>query len=569
MIKMSKTQSKFAFNMGRLGHLLVLLLRKKKSAFGLTIIIFFAVVAIEAPLFTPYNSLGENPKERFFPLAIGSAAPTWLRVLPTWLGGNPGLSENMLVIENAGLPKLVEEGGEWNITTEGEGISHEVREDVGFWSAPPGFRMYAQNGSFEIQFSRESGIVYNQSKVFLYHEFYYPFEGFIGRFIGNIELFVNGSTTHGKLDVPINVTVYLGHLDGKLWKVWPCPYELGRSCPPIGFALDAYRQPWGIDRPGSGLAGAPPFGDYGWIVSRSSTASVGSHIDSESGALLNSMTEFRQTGYPQRVIFSTPGMYVYGVEITFLDQKSPDKQVETSVFIDDFGLLLHGTSFSLLGTDHHGRSLFAQLVYGTRISLYLGLLVAVFSVVVGLAVGLAAGYLGKFVDELLMRITDVLLVLPGLPLLIVLVAVLGSSIENLIILLGVLGWMGFARMIRSTVLSIKERPFIEAAKAVGAGPLHIIINHVLPSVMSLTYVSLATAVPGAITAEASLAWLGFYDPLRMSWGRMLNGVFEANAITNWWWVVPPGLAISLISVAFILLGFALDEVLNPKLRLRR
>lgn len=569
MINMSKTPSKFAFTVRRLGHFLVLLLRKKKSAFGLAIIILFAVVAIEAPLLTPYNSLGEDRKARFFPLAVGSTAPTWLRHLPTWLGGNPDLSENMFIIKKTGLPKLVEEGGEWNSTTEGEGISYETCEDVGFWSAPPGFRTYGENGSLEIQFSRESGIAYNQSKAFLYHEFYYPFTGFPGRFIGNIELLVEGSTTHGKLDVPINVTVYLGHLDGKLWKVWPSPNEVGWSNAPIGFALDEYRQPWGINRPESGLAGAPPFGDYGWIVSRCSTASGGSHIDSESSNLVNNKTEFGLEGYPQRVIFSTPGMYVYGVEIAFLDQKNPDKQVETSVFIDDFGLLFHGTSFGLLGTDHHGRSLFAQLVYGTRISLYLGLLVAVFSVVLGLAVGLAAGYLGKFMDELLMRITDVLLVLPGLPLLIVLVAVLGASIENLIILLGVLGWMGFARMIRSTVLSIKERPFVEAAKAVGAGPLHIIINHVLPSVMSLTYVSLATAVPGAITAEASLAWLGFYDPLRMSWGRMLNGVFEANAITNWWWVVPPGLAISLISVAFILLGFALDEVLNPKLRLRR
>jgi peptide/nickel transport system permease protein len=87
--------------------------------------------------------------------------------------------------------------------------------------------------------------------------------------------------------------------------------------------------------------------------------------------------------------------------------------------------------------------------------------------------------------------------------------------------------------------------------------------------MSLTYISLATSVPGAITAEASLAWLGFFDPLKMSWGRMLNAVFEANAIRNWWWVLPPGLLISLLSVAFILVGYALDEVLNPKLRLRK
>lgn len=569
MIKMAKPQSKFRFTIGRLAHFLKLLLKKKKSAFGLAIIALFVIVAVEAPLLTPYNALGEDVKEGGFPVAVFSTAPTWLRYLPRWLGGNPDLSENMRVIEHSGLPKLVKDGGEWNITIEGEGISCRTREDVGFWSAPPGFRAGEQNGSLEITFSRGSGTLYNQTKVFIWHEFYYPYSGPPGRFIGNIELLVNGSTTYGKLDVPIEVTIYLGHLNGKVWKVWPSPWVPGVSNPPIGFALDAFRQPWGIDRPESGLPGAPPFGDYGWIVSRSSTASRGSQIDSESNSLVNALTEFGEQSHPQRVIFNGTGNYVYGIEIVFLDQKSPDKSVETNVFIDDFGLLLQGTSFGLLGTDHHGRDLFSQLVYGTRISLYLGILVAVFSVIIGLAVGLAAGYLGRFVDELLMRITDILLVLPGLPLLIVLVAVLGASIQNLIILLGVLGWMGFARMVRSTVLSIKERPFVEAAKAVGAGPFHIIIHHVLPSVMSLTYISLATAVPGAITAEASLSWLGFYDPQIMSWGRMLNGVFEANAITNWWWVVPPGLAISLISVAFILLGYALDEVLNPKLRLRR
>jgi ABC-type dipeptide/oligopeptide/nickel transport system permease subunit len=563
---MAQTESKFSFTMGRLWRFVKTLLLKKKSAFGLTIIMGFIVVALGAPLITPYSGLGEDRRQRFFPLSGASVAPVWLRHLPTWLGGNPDLSENMVIIKQCGLPRLVEDDGEWNLTKTGEGISYEVREDEGFWSAPPGFKDFAENGSFMIQFTREPGDHYNQSRVLFYHEFDYTYTGPPSRFIGNIELLVNGTTTNGKLDVPVNVTVYLGHADGRWWKVWPCPIIAGISRP-IGFALDAEGQPWGIDKPESGLPGSPPQGDYGWIVSRSSAVSSASHIDSQATQLVNNMTAFGE--YPEQDIFSAPGEYVYGIEIIFLAQESPDEHVETSVFIDDFGLLLHGTCFGYLGTDHHGRSLFAQLVYGARISLYLGILVAVFSVVVGLAVGLAAGYLGKFMDELLMRITDVLLVLPGLPLLIVLVAVLGASIENLILLLGVLGWMGFARMVRSSVLSIKERPFVEAAKAVGAGPLHIIVYHILPSVMSLTYISLATSVPGAITAEASLAWLGFFDPLKMSWGRMLNAVFEANAIRNWWWVLPPGLLISLLSVAFILVGYALDEVLNPKLRLRK
>jgi peptide/nickel transport system permease protein len=163
-----------------------------------------------------------------------------------------------------------------------------------------------------------------------------------------------------------------------------------------------------------------------------------------------------------------------------------------------------------------------------------------------------------------------LLVLPTLPLLIVMVAVLGANLNNLILLLGLLGWMGFARTVRSQVLSLKERPFVEAAIAIGAGKTHIIIKHILPNVMSLVYVSLATAVPGNIVAEAALSWLGFYDPNVMSWGRMLHDVQNtAGAIYNWWWVIPPGLCIAVLAVSFIMIGYALDEALNPRLRMRR
>jgi peptide/nickel transport system permease protein len=151
----------------------------------------------------------------------------------------------------------------------------------------------------------------------------------------------------------------------------------------------------------------------------------------------------------------------------------------------------------------------------------------------------------------------------------VLFAVLGASIENLIILNGFLGWMGFAKVVRSQVLSIRERSFIEAAKASGAGRSYIIFRHVLPNVMGLVYVSLALSVPGAIVSEAALSWLGFADPRRMSWGRMLYEMQVHNAVTKWWWVIPPGLCIAAISVAFILLGYALDDVLNPRLRVRR
>jgi peptide/nickel transport system permease protein len=279
---------------------------------------------------------------------------------------------------------------------------------------------------------------------------------------------------------------------------------------------------------------------------------------------------YRYAVYPERDVFGTqPQNMTLGVEITFLG-KPTINNAETTVFIDGLYFRAYGTSWGMLGTDKYGRDLLAQLIYGVRLSLYVGLLASIIGVVLGLIVGLSAGYLGKAVDELLMRFSDALLVIPGLPLLIVLVAVLGATINNLIILLGLLGWMGFARTVRSQVLSLRERPFIEAAKAAGAGKIHIMTRHVLPNVMSLVYVTLATSVPGAVVAEASLSWLGFYDPSVMSWGRMLNAVqFEASgAYDKWWWALPPGLCIALLALSFILIGFSMDEVLNPRLRAR-
>jgi peptide/nickel transport system permease protein len=198
-----------------------------------------------------------------------------------------------------------------------------------------------------------------------------------------------------------------------------------------------------------------------------------------------------------------------------------------------------------------------------------GFLSAVLAVGIGLIVGLFAGFLGGVADEASMRINDFMLVLPGLPLMMVLVTILGTSVDVLIIILGLLGWNGFARLVRSQVLSLKERPFVEATRAVGASNTYIILRHMIPNVMPLVYVSLATAVPGAIAAEASLSWLGFFDPNRVSWGRMLHDFEVSGSRTQWWWVVPPGLCIAALAISFILLGFALDDILNPKLRVRR
>lgn len=253
-----------------------------------------------------------------------------------------------------------------------------------------------------------------------------------------------------------------------------------------------------------------------------------------------------------------------------------DAKENVTVLIDNFDLLLYGEVFGILGSDGaYGkpRDIFSTLIWGTRISLTVGLLSAVISVILGLFLGLVSGFVGGFGDELIMRFADFLMVLPTLPLLIVLIVVTRASIWNLILLLSFMGWMGFARQVRSMVLSLRERPFIEAARSVGASTSYIILRHIIPNVFALVYITLATHVPGAIISEASISWLGLFDPSIVSWGRMLyefndSGVIARAFSDYWFWMIPPGIAIMILAMAFILMGYALDEILNPKLRQR-
>jgi len=272
---------------------------------------------------------------------------------------------------------------------------------------------------------------------------------------------------------------------------------------------------------------------------------------------------------PAQRIFSQKTQYTYAMRIDLPGYLSSARNVSFSV--KPFSLFLWGTTWGLLGTDNNGNDIFTQFVYGTRVSLIVGLLATFIGIGVGLVVGLLAGYLGRLVDEVLMRFTDMMLVIPGLPLLIVLVAVLGPSLWNIILVLGFLGWPGFARVIRSQVLSLRERPFIEAAKASGAGTGYITMKHIFPNIVSLTYVNLALSVPAAIVSEAALSFLGLGPQTIISWGQMLELAHGAATTAGllWWWVIPPGIGIALLSLSFILIGYALDEMFNPRLRRRQ
>ena len=220
-----------------------------------------------------------------------------------------------------------------------------------------------------------------------------------------------------------------------------------------------------------------------------------------------------------------------------------------------------------LGTDEIGRSILAQLIWGARISLFIGLVATVVAVVIGSALGVTAGFVGGRVERVLMALDDWFLVIPFLPLAIVLAAVLGSSATTLALVIGVTSWAGSGRLLRAQVLSVKERLFIERSRALGAGNLHIIMRHVLPHTAPLILANAILTVPGAILAESTLAFLGFGNRFSPSWGKMLEGALSSGAISLdiWWYYLPPGICIVAVVMAFTLVGRALERILDPRL----
>jgi len=241
-----------------------------------------------------------------------------------------------------------------------------------------------------------------------------------------------------------------------------------------------------------------------------------------------------------------------------------------TVTFSEVSMIVYGNYFGLLGSTDKGGDAWSQLVYGSRISLIIGIVATGLSTAVGVIVGLVAGYFGGKIDEALMRVVDFLLVIPGLPLMMVLAAFLGPTIENIIVVISILGWTGTSRLIRSQVMAETNKAYVESARAIGASDTYIIFRHILPNVTPILFANITLGVVGAILSESGLAFLGLTDPNEPSWGRMLadaqsNGGFLAGA---WWVVVFPGMMITTISLAFTFVGHTLDQVLNPRLRER-
>jgi oligopeptide/dipeptide ABC transporter ATP-binding protein len=242
-----------------------------------------------------------------------------------------------------------------------------------------------------------------------------------------------------------------------------------------------------------------------------------------------------------------------------------DPTASVRVTIDD--IYAAPNAAHLLGTDDAGKDVLTNFIYGTRVSLIVGFFASFISIVIGGVIGIVAGFYGGRTENVLMRFTDIMLVIPDLPLIVIIIALTKPSIWNIIFVIGLLGWTTTARLIRSQTLAVKSRKFVLRAKAIGAGNMHIIRHHILPLVMPLIVVNTVLVISLAILNESTLSFLGLGDPTALSWGQMLNFAFARGAMSTgaWWALVLPGFGIVWVVLALTLLGQGLEQILNPRL----
>ena len=215
-----------------------------------------------------------------------------------------------------------------------------------------------------------------------------------------------------------------------------------------------------------------------------------------------------------------------------------------------------------------GQDIFSMLIYGTRVSLSVGVITGLCIAFLGALMGILAGYVGGIVDTIIMRLVDVMLVIPTLPLTIVLTNIFGKSYFMIVFIFTIFGWQGLARVIRSQVLVLKSSNYIKAAELAGASRWRIMSKHILPGVTHLLIMSTAMTSAGIMVAEAGLSFLGLGDPTAISWGKMLAEVQSGGALLfgHWWWIAAPGVGIFLAIFSFMRIGMALEEIFNPRMK---
>ena len=281
---------------------------------------------------------------------------------------------------------------------------------------------------------------------------------------------------------------------------------------------------------------------------------------------------FRSLRLPLNDPFAVAGLAIYAIFILtaiFADAIAPYDPTEI-LYTPDYDLaadLRPGEDGFILGTTSLGRDIFSQIVYGTRSALLIGLTAAFMVALIGSIVGLVSGYFGGWVDALLMRLADVAFGIPFLPFVIVLAAFLEPSIWNVVIAMALVLWRDTGRVIRSQVLTLRSRSYVDAARVSGSSDFKIIVRHIAPNILPLSFLYGSIAIGWAILTEASISFLGFGDPQSISWGYMLQDAFASQALAKqaYYWFVPPGVCIILVVSAGFFITRGYENLLFPKL----
>jgi len=244
---------------------------------------------------------------------------------------------------------------------------------------------------------------------------------------------------------------------------------------------------------------------------------------------------------------------------------APYRPLETQV--GELGpVILEGPSRDhILGTTHLGRDVFSQWIYGARAPLIVGILSGISVMIIGTIVGLISGYYRGTVDLILMRVVDILYGIPAVPLVLLIAMFLGSSLWIIIAAFMFIMWRTMARLVRAQTLSLRERPYIKSAKASGASDFRIMFIHILPNLIPLILIEGTFMIGTAIVLEAGISFLGLGATEDMSWGAMLQTTFQSGAIDAWWWIIPPGVSISLLVLSFFYISKGIEEVTNPEI----
>lgn len=499
----------------------------KIGLLGLAILILFAIAGVFADLIAPY-SISE------YRLADKTAMPQWLTIFPQYSNLPPTINTRLeWSYGHISINETDKVNVEWN-TTKGLVVQFSANESA----TEPVHILFYKNFSYN----------YDPPNTFTAKFTYSAIPNIINitEQIGEY----NYTLTYGMAEYSIEILII--DPNGTIYSLWDTYSDTGRR---PGFVP-------GENEP------TPPFS-----VPLTQTVKRLLPVPIES-VFISARCGFDVVDFIRRIpIFKQTGNFTLVLDIAFnpLRYKETENVPSTcEIEVKTGELKILGLVHGILGCDNMGRDVFTQLVLGIRISFTIGILAAIVSSVLGITFGVVAGYVGGFVDEAIMRIVDILLCLPALPLLLVLVSMYGKNVYYIVILIAIFGWQGLSRVVRSQVLSLRETPFVECAKASGASKNYIMLKHMVPNVIPVALASMVLAVPGAILTEAALSFLGFGANVP-TWGRMLSRARGAGAFGRliWWWVVPPGLAITLICVAFVFIGHALDEVVNPKLRRRR